>query len=759
MRILHLEDSEPDAELVAARLARDCPQCRIQHAASRQQYEAALAQGEFDLILSDYTLHGFDGLTALELARTRCPDKPFIFLSGTIGEERAIEALKRGATDYVIKDRPSRLVPAMRQALARAEEEQQLRHTEEALRQNQERFRQIAENVADLIVMLDRAGRILYCNPAYAAAVGHDAGQGADLFGDVHPEDAAQVRSLFETTLREGLTARTDYRLAGRDGAVHLVEAQNSVVRDSTGRITQVLVVARDVTAERAATERIQRQAELLDRAQDAILMRDMDDRITYWNRSASRIYGWSTEEAQGREASGLWNEDPGQVEIARHATLFYGEWMGEMRQRSRHGVELIMQSRWSLVHAKDGSAAGFLVINTDIAEKKRLEAQFLRVQRTESIGLLAGGVAHDINNVLVPILASTELLEPLVEAPEGRQFIATIRGSAQHGAALVRQLLAFARGAVGQQTELTLEPLLRDFVVFVTQAFPRSVRVELTATPKLWSVRGDATQLKQVLMNLCLNARDAMPEGGRIDIELSNVVLSEFDASTLREVKPGPHVMISVADTGTGMPPNVLERIFDPFFTTKDVGKGTGLGLAAVRGIVKGHNGTIGVESWPGRGTIFRIYLPALVGAAQAPAAPTTVPAPASHGGGQTLLLVDDDDSVRNILSTVLTSGGYRVLKAASATQALGLFEQRGREVSLVLTDVMMSDGDGFTLVTKLRNAGATIPVLVMSGMAGAGSYDERAQMLGVTLLAKPLTRDALLTAVQSALKHANPV
>lgn len=752
MRVLHLEDSTPDAELVAARLAQDWPECRIQRAASRQQFEAALDTGNFDLILSDYTLHGYDGLSALELARTQCPEKPFIFLSGTIGEERAIEALKRGATDYVIKDRPSRLVPAMRQALARSQEEQRLRRTEEALRQNRERFRQIAENVADLIVMLDSSAHCLYANPAYAAAVGrpHDC-TGHDVFSDVHPDDRATVEKLFRATLHHGQSGRAEYRLAHADGMVRHVEAQNSAVRDFSGAVTQVLVVARDVTERRAALERIRQQAALLDHAQDAILVRDMEDHVTYWNRSAARIYGWAGEEPRQRRAADLWTEEAGQVEMARNATLFYGEWMGEMRQRSREGLDLIMQSRWSLLQGSDGTAAGFLVINTDIAEKKRLEAQFLRVQRTESIGLLAGGVAHDINNVLLPIMASTELLEPLVTAPEAKPFLASIRSSAQHGAALVRQLLAFARGAVGQHTEIALRPLLEDFVGFVNQTFPRSISVSLAPGEAPWAVRGDATQLKQVLMNLCINARDAMPEGGRITLRVTNTIVNEVEAARLREIKPGPHVAIDVADTGSGMSPAVLERIFDPFFTTKEVGKGTGLGLAAVRGIVKGHNGTISVESWPGRGSAFKIYLPALSGAVK----PTPPPpdARARQGSGETFLLIDDDDSVRNVLSTVLTASGYRVLKASSAAEAERVFSAHHPEIRLVLTDVMMADGDGFSVVRRLRQLGAQVPMLIMSGLAGAGNYEQQAAALNVPLLAKPLTREALLRAVQAAL------
>jgi len=752
VRVLHLEDSEPDAELIAIKLADEYPECRIQHAASRQQYENALESGNFDLILSDYTLQGYDGLSALQLARTRCPDKPFIFLSGTIGEERAIEALKSGATDYVIKDRQSRLVPAMRQAVARAEEEQRLRQTEEALQQNRERFRQIAENVADLIAMVDLSGRSVYCNPAYWATVGRtpDAG-GRDLFADVHRDDQPAVRETFAETIRSGIGRRTEYRLLRSDNSVRYVEAQNSVVRNSGGETTQVLVVARDVTDRRAADEHIRQQADLLNRAQDAILMRDMEDRITYWNQSAVRIYGWSAEQAHGREATALWNEDPAQVEVARHATLFYGEWTGEMRQRSRSGTDLIMQSRWSLVQGKDGSAAGFLVINTDIAEKKRLEAQFLRVQRTESIGLLAGGIAHDINNTLVPIMAATDMLDSLVADADGKQYVSAIRTSAQHGAALVRQLLAFARGAVGQHTDLKLQPLLQDFVGFVAQTFPRGVELTLESPQQPWTVRGDATQLKQVLINLCLNARDAMPNGGRIAIRLENQILDEETAKNLREVKPGAHVILLVTDSGTGMPPAVLDKIFDPFFTTKELGKGTGLGLAAVRGIVKGHNGTIAVESTQGKGTTFRIYLPASPHAA--PAEPTESTKAKATGTGECILLVDDEPAVRNILTALLTASGYRVVKACSGSEALTVYNSKPNDIALILTDVMMADGDGFSIVSELRSKNVQIPLLMMSGLAGGGQYEERAKRFGVRLLSKPITRDALIKAVTSAL------
>jgi CheY-like chemotaxis protein len=372
-------------------------------------------------------------------------------------------------------------------------------------------------------------------------------------------------------------------------------------------------------------------------------------------------------------------------------------------------------------------------------------------VQRTESIGLLAGGIAHDINNALVPIMVSTDMLESIVVDSSGKKFVSAIRSSAQHGAALVRQLLAFARGSVGQHAELKLQPLLQDFVGFVAQTFPRTVELTLEAPQEPWTVRGDATQLKQVLINLCLNARDAMPNGGRIAIRLENQILDQTAANALRELKAGPHVVMLVTDTGSGMTPAVLDKIFDPFFTTKEVGKGTGLGLAAVHGIVKGHSGTIAVDSTPGKGTTFRIYLPSSPPPAIVEPKEPTATLKAS-GSGEGILLVEDDHGVRNILTALLTASGYHVLKASSGNDAIAVFNARHDEIALVLTDVMMADGDGFSLIVELRRRNVTIPLIMMSGLAGGGQYEERARRLNVPLLSKPITREILIDAVHSA-------
>jgi PAS domain S-box-containing protein len=756
MRVLHLEDSVSDAELISRTLAEAWPQCQVRHVATREDYLTTLDAGDFDLILSDYTMIGFDGLSALELARVRQPTKPFIFLSGTIGEERAVDALQRGATDYVIKDRPARLIPAIRRALTPPAEDPGHRRVREELRQDNERFRQIAENVTDLIAMLDLAGRCLYCNPAYVAVVGGSADRsGANFFFDIHADDRARIREHFDETARTGQGRRADYRLLRPDGTVRFVEAQDSAIFHRDGQVSHILVVARDVTERRQADQRIREQAALLDRTRDAILVHDLTGGVTYWNRGAEGLYGWSAEEACGRNTKELWRDDPRSTQIARQAALFYGEWHGELRQRTKQGTDLVVQSCWTLMCGPDRAPTAFLVINTDITEKKRLEMQFARVQRMESIGLLAGGVAHDINNVLAPILTAAELLESMVTDSEGRRFVVTIEESARHGASLVRQLLSFARGAAGHPAELEFRSMLADFLEFLKQTFPRAIEVGLHFADEPWPVRGDATQLKQVLLGLCVNARDAMPAGGRITIDVRNVTVDEAEAHALGDLRPGPHVVIEVTDTGTGIPPEVIDKIFDPFFTTKEAGPGTGLGLSAVRGILKGHGGAIAAESELGHGATFRLYLPAHPRLGEVETQPPGT-ARERSGAGEGILVIDDDPYVADVLCALLAADGYQPFKAGSGPEGLALMETQGDKIALVLTDIMMNGMTGVDVIRALRERRPNLPIVAMSGYAGDGRYEEVVESFGVPLLGKPTSRRTLMRAVQAALAKA---
>ncbi len=752
MRILHLEDSVADAELIGRLILKEWPDCVLQRIQDRDEYQALIKLGDFDVIVSDYSMGAFNGIAALDLAKLWCPEKPFIFLSGTIGEEKAVEALKRGATDYLIKDRPARLITAIKNAIAGAEETASHRRTIDALKENRERFRQIAENVADLIIMADPFGKMLYVNPAYLSAVGATQDLvGTDCLAGVHPGDRPRVADSFRETVLSGDACRTEYRLARSDGTVRHIEAHQSVIRDDYGRITHLLSVARDMTERRAADERMREQAAYLDKAQDAIVVLDLSDRIGYWNQGAERLFGWTAAEAIGMDSFRMLSTNPEKTAAARGETFAKGEWVGELRNKVKGGGEVTVQSSWTLVRGDDGRAESVLVINTDVTEKKRIEGQLLRSQRMEGLGLLAGGIAHDLNNMLAPILTSSDLLKYSNSPEESEKLLRIIESSAKHGAALVRQLLAFARGAEGQHTDVSLRTLLEDFGAFIRPTLGKTVVFATEFRGDIPDVRADSTQIKQVLVNLCLNARDAMPHGGRISLLLGEVTLDATGVQSYPGAKPGHYAEIVVVDTGSGIPPDKIDRIFDPFFTTKEQGKGTGLGLSTVRGIVKGHGGFISVESEMNRGTTFRILLPAAV------AIPAIVIPPearkANHGHGEAILLVDDEPAVRLTLQLMLGASGYRVYAAGDGREALGIWQDHIQEVKLVITDLQMAGMDGLELIQNLREKTPFLPIVAISGLAFSGHFDVPLHEAGVPLLPKPIRRDNLLSAVQSAL------
>ena len=758
MQLLHLEDSTTDAELIALLIRREWPACEIRHVATQPEYQEALEQGGFDLILSDYSLPGFDGLSALAMARAHFPETPFLFLSGTIGEERAVEALKRGATDYIIKDRPTRLVPAIRQAFALLIEADRRRRTEAALRENEERFRQITENVVELIALLDLNACRIYANPSYRDLLGEAAAvPGVDAFAEVHPEDRGRARAAFAQVVRTGATQRCEYRLLMPDGGVRELESHASVLRDSAARIVNVLLVSRDVTARRETEARLREQASLLDRARDAIVATDLDHRIFYWNSSAERLYGWKAGEVFGQRLDMLeLGFDPARFATARAQMLSSGEWRGDFRLRTRTGETVLVESTWSLVVESDGRPRSILYIDTDVTERKKLETQLLRSQRMESIGTLAGGVAHDLNNVLTPILLSFELLASKATSEEDRKLIEKTKASATHGAALVQQLLAFARGAEAKRVRLDPSVALTDLQPLIRQSLPPTIKLSVQVSENPWVIQADVTQFNQVLINLCINARDAMPQGGKIEIVTKNINVDDALASVNPGVRAGPFLRISVVDNGLGIAPTIIDKIFDPFFTTKAAGKGTGLGLSMVAGILKSHGGFVQVESESGRGSTFHLFFPGIQNVK--PVQRDETPAPA-RGEGECILLIDDEPVVRDTLQLLLQRAGYRIFPAGDGKTGVAEFDRHKDEISLVITDMMLPDQLGTEVVKSLRRREPMLPIIGISGMMGSGDFDQLLRLKPpVDCLAKPLTPAVLLAAVRRGLAASKP-
>jgi PAS domain S-box-containing protein len=668
----------------------------------------------------------------------------------------AVEALKNGAIDYVIKDRMSRLVPAVRRALAQAEELSRRRDAEEALRESQERFRQITENVADLIAVLSPDGKRVYNNPAYRAILGSpDALLGTNSFEEIHPDDRVRIRHMFDETVRTGLGRRAEYRFLLRDGTVRYIESQGSVIVDGHGKVANVLLVSRDVTDRKQAEERIREQASLLDKARDAICVADLDERITYWNASAEALFGWTASEALGKDVQTLFfQQDPVRYPETIKRFMADGQWMGELRMETKTGGVIIVESRWTLVSGARGPRS-ILLINTDVTEKKKLEVQFLRAQRMESIGTLAGGIAHDLNNVLTPILVAAQVLQMSTRSDEDRQLLETIEKSAMHGASLIKQVLLFARGADGERTILQLRHLVVEMEKLLRETLPRSINIKTYFDREPWLVKGDATQLSQVLMNLCVNARDAMQGGGEIEISIRNATPAAQFFEAHPEAERGPYVVVTVADTGSGIPPEIIERIFDPFFTTKEIGKGTGLGLSTVLGIVKGHRGVLQVQSTVGKGTRFEIYLPAIP--ADDRPAPTHSRPPLPRGHGETILVIDDELYIREVIGSMLQYCGYQPIFAASGDDGVKIFQERHRDISLALVDMMMPGIDGVATIRMLREINAALPVIAVSGMLENEQINQIESSDRVELLRKPITAEALLTKIASVLPKRN--
>jgi len=472
---------------------------------------------------------------------------------------------------------------------------------------------------------------------------------------------------------------------------------------------------------------------------------------VLFWSKGAERIYGWTAEEAVGRHIRELHQKEIREFWEAKRLLMQMGQWSGETRHETRRGDKLAVHSRWTLLRDRDGNPRSVLAINTDMTEKKELEAQFLRAQRMESIGTLAAGIAHDINNVLSPILLAIRILESKLPDPKSRETLKVLQTNAERGGNMVRQILEFARGVKGERMVLQPGHVIMQVVKTLKETLNKSIGIDSLLSENLWTVTADPTQLHQLLMNLFINATDAMPGGGTIFVEAHNITIDEKYARMNLDAKAGPYIRLSIRDTGTGIPASIIDRIFDPFFTTKVPGKGTGLGLWTALAIVKSHGGFINVDSREGTGTEFSICLPA--------AAPTSIEAEEEEnpelpvGHGELILVIDDETGVREITRSTLEAYGYKVLTARDGAEGAALFAQHKDEIKVVLTDLMMPYMDGPATIHALQKLNPQVAIIVSSGLK-ADPQTAEAESAGVKIfLPKPYTADALLNSLAEVL------
>jgi PAS domain S-box-containing protein len=594
--ILFLEDNLRDRELATEALADEGLLCEFTYAQTQVEFEQALARGKFDLILSDFTLPSFDGAKALALAHQARPEVPFVFVSGTIGEERAVQSLRSGATDYLLKGHLERLAPMVRRVLREARSQCQQRLAEEAMRTSEHKYRHLFESLSD--------AAFLIC--------------------------------------------------------------------EETGKII-------DTNAQAEA---------LLDRARGEIL-------------------GWVQEQLYPPQEA-----NSPVVQPVTCASQTPGGCEAMVLRKDGTGVPVhVSASRLELY-----GSPFLLALFHDLTERRQLERQFLRAQRLESIGTLASGVSHDLNNILTPILLAGPILSQEVKSSTGRKLLATVEICARRGADVVQQLTAFAKGLEGEKGPLQPHHPLREMCKIIAETFPKTIRLKFHVPSSLWTIVGVPTQIHQVLLNLAINARDAMPQGGRLDLSAANVHLKEAAARRMPGAKAGPYVVFRIADTGAGIAPEIADRIFDPFFSTKGPEKGTGLGLSTVMWIVKSHGGFIQFTSRLGHGTQFSVYLPARLNEAAAPrdAAPQALPL----GRGELILIVDDEKDLCSVTRRTLETHGYRTLTACNGAEALALYRNRGPEVRLVITDLDMPLLGGQAAAAALRSMNPEVKIVVATGL-----------------------------------------
>ncbi|WP_337886574.1 response regulator [Fischerella thermalis] len=705
-----------------------------------------LNQESFDVILLDLSLPDSQGLETFITLHRQAPAIPIIVLTGLDDENLALRAMQEGAQDYLVKGQVSGdlLVRCMRYAIER-------QRIEEALRQSEERFRVALKNSPIVVFNQDKELRYTWVYNTSPGFINEEILGKRDL-DLTAAADAQLIFDIKQRVLSTGIGIRKEVSITTAQG-IRYFDLTVEPLRNEAQEVIGVTCASIDISDRKLAEEKIREQAALLDVTTDAIFVRDLDNRIILWNKGAENLYGWLVQEAYGKKVVELLYDDepPEEVEIALLTVINQGKWQGELPRVTKSGKKVLVSSRWSLVCQEDGTPKSILTVDTDITEKKQLETQLFRAQRLESIGTLASGIAHDLNNILTPILAVSQLLPlkfPNIYS-EHEHLLEILEDSARRGADLVKQVLSFARGVEGKRMTLQVKHLIREVVKIVKQTFPRSIEVCIDVAPDLWTVYGDSTQLHQVLMNLCVNARDAMSDGGSLTISAENLLIDENYARMNLDAKVGPYTVVTVADTGVGIPREIVERIFEPFFTTKELGKGTGLGLSTVIGIVKSHGGFVNVYSEVGRGTQFKVYLPAAQGI-QIELTPQLEPL---AGKGELILVVDDEPAIQEITRASLETHNYKTLVASDGIEAIALYAQNRDKISAVLMDIMLPSLDGLTAIRTLQKINPSVKIVATSGLASSSKLAEASTTNISGFISKPYTVKELLLTLQKVL------
>jgi two-component system cell cycle sensor histidine kinase/response regulator CckA len=754
LKILHLEDDANDAELVEETLRGAELNDEITRVQNRTEFLAALDGGAWDLILADYALPSFDGLSALSIVRKRELETPFIFVTGTMGEATAVEALKRGATDYVLKTSLPRLPSVVQRALQEATDRRRRRAAEEALSTSEIRYRRLFETAQDGILLLDaETGVITEANPFLLKLLRYTAEEivGKKLWEIGAILDVVASQDAFRNLQARGFVRYENIPLETKTGETKAVEFISNTYWAGDKTVIQCNV--RDITERTRAEAENARLVTAIEQSGEGVMITNTTGDIEYVNPAFTRITGYALEEVLGRNPRILKSgkQDPTLYQRL-WATILKGEiWHGELVNRRKDGKLYTEEMNIAPVRDSRGDITHFIATKHDVTERKHLEDQLRQAQKMEAVGRLAGGVAHDFNNLLTVINGYSDmLLDRVTGSDPTRGPVEEIRRAGDRAASLTRQLLAFSRQQVLEPKVLDLNELVADGEEMLRRLIGEDIDLAVVRASRLGRVKADPGQIFQILMNLAVNARDAMPQGGKLTIETSDV---EFDEARAQRhpIAPGRYVMLAVSDTGVGMDADTQARMFEPFFTTKEKGKGTGLGLAMVYGTVKQSGGFIWVYSEPGRGTTLKIHLPRVEEVHEL--VRTSQPQRHSSAGTETVLLLEDEEAVRTLASVILQSSGYKVLESRSPEDALRIGEQCKEPIDLLLTDMVMPRMSGRQVAEHLASLRPALRVIFMSGYTDNALVHDGALEARSAFLQKPFTPLALARKVREVL------
>jgi PAS domain S-box-containing protein len=760
VRVLLVEDVADDAALVERELRRAGIAGATRRVDSEPTFREALRTFAPDIILTDHSLPTFGAADALRIAQLEMPDTPVIVVTGSLDEETAAEYIKAGAADYVVKHHLERVGPAVIRALDLRRARTEQARAEEARRQGEERFRALIEHGADAVALVAPDGTLLFASHSIERLLGFAPVElvGHPGFEQVHPDDVPRVYSALRDIIASpGTPAGLELRWRHKDGSWRNIDAV-AVDRLAEPAVGAIVVNFRDVTerhtAEAALRESEERYRTLVEGVRDIIFALSPEGTIASLNPAFETITGWRREEWVGQPFERLVHPEDLPLALELLGRVVRGELRPASQFRVRTAKGDYRVGEFSATpQLRESRLVGILGIGRDVTERVQLEQQLRQAQKMEAVGRLAGGIAHDFNNILTAITGYADLLlEDLGATDPRRQDADEIHKAADRAAGLTRQLLAFSRQQVLQPTVIEVNKLVGDLEKMLRRLLGEDVELTTRLAPTTGRVKADPGQLEQVIMNLAVNARDAMPTGGKLTLETGNMDLDESYATDHYPARAGPFVMLAVSDTGIGMSEETQAHMFEPFFTTKEKGKGTGLGLATVYGIIKQSGGFVWVYSELGHGTTFKLYLPRVQELAERASEPAQAPARPARGT-ETVLVVEDEAPVRSIARQVLERHGYTVLEAPSAEAALDLVTRYSGTIHLLLTDVVMPGLNGRELATKLASLRPDARVIFMSGYTDDAVTRHGVLEPGSAYVQKPFTPDAIARRVREVL------